>query len=64
MVTEYEDKRTRLANALCEIATGLPLDEVEPDTRTNYLLDAQDVIKEMPHLLTLAEGERLGLITD
>jgi hypothetical protein len=59
--TEYTQRRELLAEFLCNMVYGDGAwGEAGEDTRLNYRLDAQDIIKANPHLLSLEERERLG----
>lgn len=59
--SEYTERREKLAEFLCNLVYGEGAwGEAEEDTRLNYRLDAQDIIKANPHLLSLTERERLG----
>lgn len=58
--TEYTERREKLAEFLCDLVYGDGAwAEVDEDTLLNYRLDADDIIKANPHLLSLEERERL-----
>lgn len=60
MSTEYTERREKLAEFLCDLVYGTGAwAEVDEDTLLNYRLDADDIIKANPHLLSLEERERL-----
>lgn len=58
--TEYTERREKLARFLCDLVYGDGAwVEAETDLILNYRLDADDIIKANPHLLSLTERERL-----
>jgi hypothetical protein len=58
---EYTERREKLAEFLCGLVYGAGAWlTATPDLRLNYRLDADDIIKTNPHLLSLTERERLG----
>lgn len=58
--TEYVERREMLARFLCDLVYGTGYwVEAESDVILNYRLDADDIIKANPHLLSLEERERL-----
>lgn len=58
--TEYTERREKLARFLCDLVYGEGYwIEAESDLILNYRLDADDIIKANPHLLSLEERERL-----
>jgi hypothetical protein len=58
--TEYVERRETLARFLCDLVYGDGAwVEAESDLILNYRLDADDIIKANPHLLSLEERERL-----
>lgn len=58
--TEYVERREKLARFLCDLVYGDGAwVEAETDLILNYRLDADDIIKANPHLLSLDERERL-----
>lgn len=58
--TEYVQRRDRLAGFLCDLVYGKGTwVEADHDLILNYRLDADDIIKANPHLLSLTERERL-----
>ena len=58
--TEYTERREKLARFLCDLVYGDGAwVEAEADLILNYRLDADDIIKANPHLLSLTERERL-----
>jgi preprotein translocase subunit YajC len=59
--SEYIERREKLAEFLCNLVYGNGAwGEAEKSTQLNYRLDADDIIKTNPHLLSLAERERLA----
>lgn len=66
--TEYTERREKLARFLCNLVYGdgawANIEEapsvIEEDVMLNYRLDADDIIKANPHLLSLTERERLA----
>lgn len=60
LTTEYVQRRDKLARFLCDLVYGEGAwIEADHDLILNYRLDADDIIKANPHLLSLAERERL-----
>ena len=58
--SEYVERREKLARFLCDLVYGEGAwVEAESDVILNYRLDADDIIKANPHLLSLGERERL-----
>lgn len=58
--TEYVERRESLARFLLELVYGDGAwAEADKDLILNYRLDADDIIKANPHLLSLEERERL-----
>lgn len=63
--TEFDTKKRELAEFLCKMATGLTIaemDDVDHEVSENYILDAEDVMISMPHLLSYGQRESLNLI--
>lgn len=63
--TEYVERREALAEFLMDLVYGTGKWELavlhdEQDLLLNYRLDADDIIKANPHLLSLEERERLA----
>ena len=59
--SEYTERREMLAEFLCDLVYGAGAwYAAEPDVLLNYRLDADDIIKANPHLLSLGERERLA----
>lgn len=63
--TEYDRKQEALAGFLYRLSydlTEFDRDErvTDESLRANYLADAADVLRDMPHLLSLGENERLA----
>lgn len=60
--TEYVQRREALAEFLCDLVYGRTMWSHNSDAslRLNYRLDADDIIKANPHLLSLEERERLA----
>jgi hypothetical protein len=59
--SEYIERRDKLAEFLCDLVYGNGAwGEAEKNTQLNYRLDADEIIKANPHLLSLAERERLA----
>lgn len=57
---EYVERRDRLARFLLDLVYGEGAwNEADADRHLNYRLDADDIIKANPHLLSLEERERL-----
>lgn len=58
--SEYVQRREALARFLCDLVYGHgKWNEADADLKLNYRLDADDIIKANPHLLSLGERERL-----
>lgn len=64
--TEYWERREALAEFLCDLVYGDGAwKTADSDLILNYRLDADDIIKANPHLLSLEERERLeGIIPE
>lgn len=60
--TEYVERREALAEFLCDLVYGKGMwsENSDPELRLNYRLDADEIIKANPHLLSLGERERLA----
>jgi hypothetical protein len=61
MTEEFVEKRQKLAEFLLHMATGLSWAETKgvDDFHSNYLLDAEDILRERPHLLSLTTLEAM-----
>lgn len=62
--TEYGDKVADLAFSLAKLPYPWMESwaDVEPHYVDNYTADAEEIIRAYPHLLSLPERERLGLV--
>lgn len=60
--SEYVQRREALAQFLCDLVygNGMWSENSDASLRLNYRLDADDIIKANPHLLSLEERERLA----
>lgn len=66
-VTELNIKQHQLADFLLGLAYGVrtlaeqeaTVEMTEPDIHENYMMDADDILRTMPHLFSLDEVERL-----
>jgi hypothetical protein len=63
---EFVEKRQQLAEFLLSMATGYSWDDAKDldDFHSNYLKDADDILRSQPHLLGLTTREVMGLDGD